>query len=528
MGADIADGTGVGTILANDAPPELSIDDVLVNEGDGTATFTVSLSEASTNSVSVDYNTTDGTAIAGSDYSPASGTLTFAAGEISKTVSVSIIDDVDSEPNETFEVHLSNNLGADIADGTGVGTISGNDAPSNLSINDVTVNEGDGIATFTVSLSSVSSGTVSVDYSTADGSAIIGSDYTATSGTLTFMPGTLTQAFTVDIQDDSDIEGNEAFNISLSNVIGPATITDGVAVGTIVDNDSTSGPELLIDDISVNENAGTATFTVSLSSSGTSPITVDFATVDDTATTSAKFLPAIDYQSTSGSLTFAANTTELTQSITVNINDDFGIEGDETFNIELSNANGATIADGTGIGTIIEDDGTNLSSSLLSYNFSDTAQQALSYLIFPTDGSPSLGVTITAEEEGVAKDVSLSPIGLGVAGEADPNDPFNREIDGKGPGGANDGSGGFEELNLLFPQTVKLEVIDFNSANNDDDFTIAADGVQFISAPGITSPKRLPLDLSSFNAVGTEFTFSVVSNTGSDDYVLNAIQVSLV
>ncbi len=110
--------------------PSISINDVTVTEGDsGTtnATFTVSLSKAGSNTITVDYATADGTATAGSDYTAASGTLTFNAGETSKTITVQVSGDTVDESNETFYVNLTNPTNATIADGRGVGTIQDDD-----------------------------------------------------------------------------------------------------------------------------------------------------------------------------------------------------------------------------------------------------------------------------------------------------------------------------------------------------------------------------------------------------------------
>ena len=105
-----------------------------------------------------------------------------------------------------------------------------------LSINDISENEDVGVADFTVMLSSPSSFPVTVNYSTADGTATAGSDYTATSGTQTFAPGEIDKTISVPIVDDFLYEGDETFSLNLSNSIN-ATISDGQGIGTIVDND---------------------------------------------------------------------------------------------------------------------------------------------------------------------------------------------------------------------------------------------------------------------------------------------------
>ena len=120
----------MGTILDDDPSPSLRVSDVTVTEGNtGTtnATFVVSLSAKSGRSVTVGYATADGGAIAGSDYVAATGLLTFAPGETSKSVNVAVKGDKVKESIETFFLNLTNPLNATLADAQGVGTIKDND-----------------------------------------------------------------------------------------------------------------------------------------------------------------------------------------------------------------------------------------------------------------------------------------------------------------------------------------------------------------------------------------------------------------
>ncbi|WP_168188951.1 retention module-containing protein [Thiomicrorhabdus sediminis] len=343
--ATISDAQGLGTIVDNDAEPTITIDDVTVNEDAGTATFTVSLSNPSAFPVSVDYATADGSATAGLDYTAQSGTLNFAAGDTTETITVPISEDLIYEGNETFDVNLTNPSNATISDAQGLGTIVDNDAEPTITIDDVTVNEDAGTATFTVSLSNPSAFPVSVDYATADGSATAGLDYTAQSGTLNFAAGDTTETITVPISEDLIYEGNETFDVNLTNPSN-ATISDAQGLGTIVDNDAE--PTITIDDVTVNEDAGTATFTVSLSNPSAFPVSVDYATADGSATA------GLDYTAQSGTLNFAAGDT--TETITVPISEDLIYEGNETFDVNLTNPSNATISDAQGLGTIVDND----------------------------------------------------------------------------------------------------------------------------------------------------------------------------
>ena len=233
-GATLSDDEGTGTITDDDAPPELVIDDAPpVSEGE-TAEFTVRLSAASGVAVTVSYRTVDGTAVAGSDYTSTSGALRFDPGETTHTIAVPLLEDESAEAEEVFTVELSAPSGATLTDGTGTGTITDDDAPPELVIDDAPpVSEGE-TAEFTVRLSAASGVAVTVSYRTVDGTAVAGSDYTSTSGTLRFDPGTTTRAVGVATLTDDSVEGAERFTVELS---GPerATIAEGTAVGTITD-----------------------------------------------------------------------------------------------------------------------------------------------------------------------------------------------------------------------------------------------------------------------------------------------------
>jgi len=129
---------GIGTIIANQPKPTLSINDVTVTEGPGYASFTVTLSSPSSFTVTVNYSTDNVTATAGEDYVASSGTLTFSPGTTAKTISITILDDaIYSEDQETFAVNLSNPISATILDGQGIGTILDDDAALPLVINEI-------------------------------------------------------------------------------------------------------------------------------------------------------------------------------------------------------------------------------------------------------------------------------------------------------------------------------------------------------------------------------------------------------
>lgn len=209
------------------------------NAGSAEATFTVTLSASSGQAVSVNFATANGTAVAGSDFTTQSGTLMFAPGEKTKIVAIAVTGDTLDEVNESYFVKLSGATNANIADSSGLGTITDNDAAPSLSINDVTTFEGNsGVTTamFTVTLSAASGQTVSVKYATANNSAVASGDYTSTYGTLTFAAGVISKTISVSIKGDVLNELDEFFFINLSSPIN-AAIADSQGRGTITDDD---------------------------------------------------------------------------------------------------------------------------------------------------------------------------------------------------------------------------------------------------------------------------------------------------
>ena len=189
--------------------------------------FTVTLSAVSGQTVTVDYQTADGSAtLANGDYAAASGTLTIPAKTASGTITVVVNGDTKFESNETFVVNLSGAGNATIADTQGQGTITNDDAVPSLTINDVSVTEGNAgtaNAVFTVSLSNTTDQTVTVNYATANGTATTAnSDYVAASGTLTIPAKTASGTITVVVNGDTKFESNETFVVNLSGA-GNAT-----------------------------------------------------------------------------------------------------------------------------------------------------------------------------------------------------------------------------------------------------------------------------------------------------------------
>ncbi len=405
--ATIASGMAVGTgTITDDDPLEFSIDSTQVAEGAAgespTMTLTISLASDHAYTLTVPY-TVEGSATSGTDYQaiPA-GPLVFASGERSKTVTVTVTGDDDSEPSETVEIVLGTpsctgcptGLGPSIAMGMarGVGTIANDDSPL-LSIDSPSVTEGDaGVVdlTFTVTLTPAADDqTVTVSYGVTGGTATAGDDYTAPTGsTLTFQPTVTTQTFTISVAGDEIYEGDETVIVALSNQTEGIELATAPGTGTITDDDPM--PVFAIDSPSVSEgDTGTTdlTFTVTKTGATALPATVSFAVADGTATVADS-----DYTAPSDtSLDFAPADTTLT--VTVSVTGDSRGEEDETLTVTLSNATGATIGTAVGTGTILDDDPLTLSIDSPSVLEGDSGTAILTFEV-TLASPPSSQVTV--------------------------------------------------------------------------------------------------------------------------------------
>jgi hypothetical protein len=346
-----------GTVHDDESPPQISVTDTHVTEGDGgsvAAQFTVSLSVPSSNAVSVDYATADGTATAPADYSATSGTITFAPGRTEETIDVPVIGDALIETDETFTLTLTNPGNATLGTATATGTIADDDSRPAVSVSNAPdVSEGDSgtiDAVFSVSLDATTTRDVSVDFATVDSSAVAPDDYLATSGTATIPAGSTGTTIAVPVVGDTRYESVEIFSLQLSNPVNSTLGTDS-ASATVVDDDPP--PTITISNNVVVTEGDTdttdAVFTVQLSGASGLTTTADFRTSDITASAPA------DYASSSGTVTIRPGATSATFSVPVN--GDALYEGDERFLVVLADATNGTVSDDDyGAYGIIEDD----------------------------------------------------------------------------------------------------------------------------------------------------------------------------
>ena len=299
----------------------------------------MTLDEAASGTVTVDYATADGSAEAGDDYTAASGTLSFAAGETSKTISVAIDDDIDNESDETFTVTLSNASGADLGTQAATGTIRNRPvAPLTASFSGVPAEHNGSEFTFDLSFSeNVAAGYARIrDHAFSVNGANIKKAQRKTQGS--------NQNWTVTV----DPTGNGGVSITLPattncNNAGAICTDDGRKLNHST-SDSVQGPVgISVSDARVEEAAGAVlAFAVTLSRSASSPITINYATSDGSATAGA------DYTAASGILTIESGSSS--GSIEVTVLDDSHNDGEET--LTLSNASSGVLTDATATGTI--------------------------------------------------------------------------------------------------------------------------------------------------------------------------------
>jgi len=233
------------TLTTIDPALALSIGDSTVEEGDAgftNAIFRVLLPVVSSVAVTVSFTTSDDTATVGSDYVATNGTLTFAPGEISKTILVPVLGDTAPEPNETLLLTLFGAVNAAITRAAGTGTIRSDDAV--ISISDATQAEGN-VGTramrFAVTLSAPEPRTISVSFVTSNGTATAGSDYATQSGLVTFPPGSVAADIVVTVAGDTSIESGETFFATLLNPTNAPLSAKFQGIGTILNDDGLPG-----------------------------------------------------------------------------------------------------------------------------------------------------------------------------------------------------------------------------------------------------------------------------------------------
>lgn len=355
--------TSLLTIIDNDAAPEVSFvsHESTASETDGTVQLSLSLSTASGRTVTVPF-TTGGSATAAADYNVTGNSVTFAPGETTRTIAVSLIDDALVETDETAEFTLGtptnasrgeinrHTLNITSDDVAAVGTLQ-------FSVSAYSVAEQvlGGQATITVTRNGGSAGAVSVQFASSNGTATAGQDYTATAVTVNFADGDSTpKTVLVPIVNDQLDEADETVQLALSAPTGGATLgAIPAATLTIIDDDEPFEPGTIqfgAVDFSVNENAGPGSVTVTRSGGSSGAASVQFSTFNDSAQAPG------DYAETIVTLNWADGDA-APKTIDIPIVDDALVEGAERISLNLSNVTGASIGTpSAGFLNIVDDD----------------------------------------------------------------------------------------------------------------------------------------------------------------------------
>ena len=388
----------------------LVADRISAFEGSPSIQLTVTRSGEVGAATTVDYTTGGGTATAGQDYTATSGTLTFAAGELSKTVTIQLRGDNIYEGSETFNVTLSNPSGGAVFSGpaTALVTISDDDSRPYVSSQTAQTVEGNSGTTdlsFNVVISNPSVETVSVNYATSDDTATAGTDYVATSGTLTFAPGTTSGVVKVPVKGDLTIEPNETFRLNFTGVVN-GTLTFTSVLGQITNDDSAGALRFAANAYSSDEGDGAVTVTVTRVGGLSGAVSINYATGGGTATA------GDDYTAASGTLAFAEG--ETSKSFAVTIADDAKSESDETVNLMLSSPTGGAGlgAPSAGVLTIRDNDLATFQFAALNYSAAEQSGR-VELRVTRTGDSTSAATVSYATADGNAKDTSDYNLTLG-------------------------------------------------------------------------------------------------------------------
>jgi len=394
---------------------QFSATNYTVSEDGGSATISAQRTGDPSAQVMVDYVTSDGTATAGANYLATSGTLTFASGQIIATFNVTIIDDTIGQGDQTVNLTLRNPQGGAVLGTrrTATLTIVDNEPSINFSATTYTVKEDKGPAVVTVTRSGPSVGTVTARVTTSDGTATAPADYGAVNTTVTFAPGVKSVNVLVPIVNDTLAEGTETINLTLSNVSGgtpPAVLgVRSSAVINIMDNDLGGTVQFSKPQFTVTEpTTGTALATITVTRAGgaASNVTVDYAISDGPPPTGAS--NGKNYVATSGTLTFGAN--ETSKTFTVTVRSDGAATGDLFALLTLSNPTGGGVLGSFPTAALkIVDSAPRFSFSTDSYTVKEGTPTALITVIrtgpatvaatvdyTTTDGSATAGVDYQA------------------------------------------------------------------------------------------------------------------------------------
>ena len=344
------------TITVRDDDAEIGFDSTSysVNEDAGTVVLTVKLlSGTLTETVVVSYETMDGSASAGSDYTNMSGVLTLSPGDTEETIMVPIVNDDLFENDEMFTVVLSGTpAGVTLDPDVATVTIKDNDTRAPVVIGfrpyTYTVVENAGSVTLTVAvISGMLTENVILNYMTSDGSAVASSDYTLTTGPLTLSPGDTEKTIVVPIVNDDLFENDEMFTVRLllSGTPAGVTLDPAIATVTITDNEDSPNVSFTMASSTIAENAANPRHEIGLTLNGA--LAEDDITVTFMVTGSATRGANLDYTLTATTVTIPAMMRDATIRLDVNNDDLYDGRPHETVVLSLVSATGGVTVDAT-------------------------------------------------------------------------------------------------------------------------------------------------------------------------------------
>ncbi|MFO1163211.1 MAG: Calx-beta domain-containing protein [Reyranellaceae bacterium] len=512
QGLTLAKSNAVGKIIDNDTigtAPLMLVGDALVNEGDGFAHLAITLDRASASMITVNVQTIDGSAVAGSDYLGVATTVVFLPGETAKTVDVQLVDDAVAEPEEKFGIQLSGVTGgAVLADSDGTVTIDRSDgavaALPVLNVEDIIVGEGgSSMATFILRLTQPSASVTSVSLTLSSATASSTNDYLFLTEKFTFAPGETVKTYSIPIVEDALVEQAESFVLGLNSAQGLA-LGRTVALATILDNDTTgAAPLLSVNNVFVNEADGDARFTLMLDRASSTPITVSYQTADGLAQA------GLNYVAAASSVVFLPG--ETVKTVAVQLIDDGLPQADETLNLQITGATGgAVVADGVGTALIARSDlptavpvlnvddvlvsegGTSVASFVLRLSQPSATAASVSYSIqsgtanFQDLNTTSDGAgTVTFAPGETIRVVSVSIINDAIV---EPVENFS--------------------LSLSGAQGLTLGRTSIAATIIDDDGLVLADGIDSLKAEGQAGNTAMTFSISLKQALATSQTLN--------------------
>jgi hypothetical protein len=393
LGATLGNPSSADVTINGDAVPaagnlQFSAPSESVAQNAGTTPITVNRVGGSAGAISAAYATQSGSAQSGTDFAPASGTLTWADGDATaKTISIAVLNATPFSGNKTFSVALTKPQGTAIVNpGTTTVTIAGDAVlpvgSVEFSAASLTVLQNVGQAMVTVNRVGGSNGAIGVSYQTADGTAVGGKDFTASNGSVQWSSGDATpKTIAIPISNATPFAGTKSFTITLATPSGGATLGNPVSAGVAITGDAqaaTGSIQLSATGYSVNQSAGTVSLAVNRTGGSSGPLSVTYATANGSAAA------GIDFTAISGTLSWVDGEV-ASKSLSIPISNTTPFSGTKAFSLVLSGAAG-TLGSPSSAGITITGDAQAGSVQL----------SASSYTVAQSAGS----VTITASRTG--------------------------------------------------------------------------------------------------------------------------------